>query len=168
LLEEEAIRRYLREEAPRLVSALALITESRQEAEDAVQEALARAWERSTREEIHSLPAWIRTTAFNFARNRARRRRLELRARRRLGPEESFPAAEGDRIDIRRALANLPRRQREVTVLHYYLGLDIAEVAKTLRVHEGTVKTSLHRARRTLADALGERDTEEANERGHR
>ena len=55
-----------------------------------------------------------------------------------------------------------------MTVLHYYLDLGVAEMAATLGVHEGTVKTSLHRARRALAATLGERDEEEAISRGHR
>jgi len=78
------------------------------------------------------------------------------------------PAPSGDRVDAMRALASLPRRQRQVTVLHYYLDLGVAEMAATLGVHEGTVKTSLHRARRALAATLGERDEEEAISRGHR
>jgi RNA polymerase sigma factor (sigma-70 family) len=65
-----------------------------------------------------------------------------------------------DRIDVRRALAALPRRQREATVLRYYLGLDVAEVAAALDVTEGTAKTTLFRARQALAAALGDRDEE--------
>jgi len=41
-----------------------------------------------------------------------------------------------------------------VVVLHYHLGFPMGEVAGTLGVSEGTVKTSLHRARRALARAL--------------
>ncbi|MGH2659124.1 MAG: RNA polymerase sigma factor [Actinomycetota bacterium] len=51
---------------------------------------------------------------------------------------------------------NLPSRQREVAVFHYFLDLDVAEVASLLGVPEGTVKSALHRARRSLARALGE------------
>ncbi len=58
----------------------------------------------------------------------------------------------------------LPRGQREATVLRYYLDLDVAEVAMALRVGEGTAKTTLHRARRALATALGEETLEEAND----
>jgi RNA polymerase sigma factor (sigma-70 family) len=65
------------------------------------------------------------------------------------------------RIDVTRALADLPQRQREVTVLRYYLGLNVAEIADTLELHEGTVKTSLFRARAALAAALGEPVEEE-------
>jgi len=67
---------------------------------------------------------------------------------------------------VLRALAALPRRQREATVLRYYLGLNVAEVATALGIHEGTAKTTLFRARQALAAALGERDMEEATERG--
>lgn len=58
------------------------------------------------------------------------------------------------------ALAALPRRQREATVLRYYLGLDVAEVATALGVTEGTAKTTLFRARQALAIALGDHDEE--------
>ena len=61
---------------------------------------------------------------------------------------------------MERALATLPRREREVTVLRYHLDLDVAAIAETLAVSEGTVKTLLHRARRHLAAALGEPDEE--------
>ena len=71
----------------------------------------------------------------------------------------------GELVDLRRALDALPRRQRETTVLRYYLDLDVSEIAFTLGVTEGTVKTSLHRARTALAHALGEHDIEEASQR---
>jgi RNA polymerase sigma factor (sigma-70 family) len=92
----------------------------------------------------------------------------ERRARGRL-TDRSVPRPTldgGARIDLQRALAALPRRQREATVLRYYLDLDVREVAAALRMSEGTAKTTLHRARRALARALG--DNEEANDRaGH-
>jgi RNA polymerase sigma-70 factor (ECF subfamily) len=50
----------------------------------------------------------------------------------------------------------LPRRQREALVIHYYLGLDIRATARALGVTEGTIKTSLHRARAALAPLLAE------------
>jgi DNA-directed RNA polymerase specialized sigma24 family protein len=49
-------------------------------------------------------------------------------------------------------------------VLRYYLGLSVEEIAATLRVSEGTAKTTLFRARRRLAQALGAQDLEEAND----
>ena len=172
-LDEHSIRAFLATDYPKLVAGIALISGSRAAAEDAVQEALARAWERSERgEQIESLKAWVTTVALNQVRSGFRRLLAERRARQRSGPHgwadvggglPSVPAAE-QAVDVRRALMALPRRQREATVLRYYLDLDVAEVAMALRVGEGTAKTTLHRARRALATALGEETLEEAND----
>jgi RNA polymerase sigma-70 factor (ECF subfamily) len=156
-----------------LVAAITAMTGSRPAAEDAVQEALARAWERSERgQPIESLEAWVTTVAVNLARSGLRRVLVERRARQRLSvrpdPFAAGSAGVGDRVDVMRALARLPRRQREATVLRYYLGMDVKEIARVLRIREGTAKTTLHRARLALATRLGERDLEEANDRGHR
>jgi RNA polymerase sigma-70 factor (ECF subfamily) len=59
-----------------------------------------------------------------------------------------------DGLAIRDALRGLPTRQREVTVLRYYGGLDVREIASCLGIAEGTVKAMLFRARQSLADAL--------------
>jgi RNA polymerase sigma-70 factor (ECF subfamily) len=129
-----------------------------------VQEALARAWERSERgEDIRNLGAWVTTVALNLSRSGLRRLRIERRARDHSvarGSDEPSPL----RIDVERSVAALHRRQREVVVLHYFLGLEMREIAEVLRVHDGTVKTSLHRARAALARSLGEPIEEEATD----
>jgi RNA polymerase sigma-70 factor (ECF subfamily) len=141
------------------------VSGSRPAAEDAVQEALLRAWERSERgERIDSLPAWVTTVSLNLARSGLRRVLAERRARARLGGADPAEPEDADRIDLERALAALPRRQREAVVLRYYLGMDTREVAQLLHVNEGTVKSTLFRARATLARALGVPETEEAND----
>jgi RNA polymerase sigma-70 factor (ECF subfamily) len=61
---------------------------------------------------------------------------------------------------VQRALAELPRRQREVVVLHYFVDLSIDDIATQLDIASGTVKTSLHRARAALAVALGDTNNE--------
>ena len=165
LLDEATIREFLATTYPRLVAGVALINGSRAAAEDAVQEALARAWERSERgERIESLPAWVTRVAMNLSKSRLRRMRIEAKHR----ADVVRVVADGDaasdaKIDVGRALADLPHRQREVTVLRYYLGLDVAEIARTLELSEGTAKTSLFRARKALAAVLGE-PVEEAND----
>jgi len=77
---------------------------------------------------------------------------------------EPTPGDAEARSEIGSAVAALPRRQREVTVLRYYLGFEVAETASLLRVSEGTVKTSLHRARQALAATLGDTFDEETND----
>jgi DNA-directed RNA polymerase specialized sigma24 family protein len=100
-----------------------------------------------------------------MSKSRLRRLRAEARARERMRPiaEGSSPSL-GSKTDVERALLRLPRRQREVTVLRYYLGMDVREMAHTLGASEGTVKTQLFRARRALAALLGEEDDEEVED----
>ena len=155
-------------EYPRVVAGVALMCGSHATAEDSVQEALARAWERGERgERIESPRAWVTTVATNLARSGYRRRWTERRAQERLSSAEPREPT-GASVDLRRALAELPARQREMVVLRYYLDMDVREVATALKVNEGTVKTSLHRARKSLAAALGDDDLEEANDRAGR
>ena len=168
-VDEVALREFLHTSYPRLVAAVALVCGSRPAAEDAVQEALLRAWERSEKgEEIESLEGWVTTVALNLARSGLRRIRSERRARARLGTSGVGEPLTADRIDVDRALATLPRRQREVAVLRYYLQLDTREVASVLGLNEGTIKSTLFRARVALAEALGIDDSEEANDHGAR
>src|SRR6266540_2253354 len=162
-VDEGMLREFVRMEYPRLVGAVALVSGSRAAAEDAVQEALARAWVGSSGgQSIENLAAWVTTVSLNLARSGLRRVRAERRARSRVGgagvPGTATAAPTADRIDLGRALRALPRRQREATVLRYYLDLDVAEVAAAMGAPEGTVKSLLHRARSAMAVALGEAD----------
>jgi RNA polymerase sigma factor (sigma-70 family) len=126
-------------------------------AEEAVQEAVARAWERSERgQHIDSPPAWVAM--------------VERRVRRRLGERAERAAAESGLADVERgvdvakALAALPRRQREVAVYRYYLDLEVGEIALRMGIPEGTVKSTLHRARHSLAQTLADNETREVTD----
>ena len=162
-LDDETIREFLETSYPRLVAALALVAGSRDAAEDAVQEALARAWERAGTEQIRSLPAWVTRVSLNLSRSRWRRLRAEATATERLGATREQLQAD-PRPDVEQALTRLSRRQREVTVLRYYLAMDVSEIAGALGITEGTVKTQLFRARRALAELLGDGEQEEVDD----
>jgi RNA polymerase sigma-70 factor (ECF subfamily) len=150
-----------------VVAGLTLLAGSQPAAEDAVQEALARAWERGDRgERIETLKAWVTVVATNLLRSRWRRILAERRARGRLTdllavtPDQPV----GDRLEVFEAVRALPPRQREVVVLHYYLDLTVADVARTIHSSEGAVKNALHHARRSLAARLDAPDSREAND----
>jgi RNA polymerase sigma-70 factor (ECF subfamily) len=168
-VDDDRIRDFVDGEYTKVVATVALVCGSVATAEDSVQEALARAWERLDRGDgIDRLAAWVTTVALNLARSQMRRWRSERRARDRLGPLRDdlrdAPAASGEAHAVREALRALPRRQREVTVLRYYLGLDVREIAAHLDIAEGTVKAMLFRARRSLAVTLGDDDDRERGE----
>ena len=124
------------------------------EARDLTQEAFVRAWQRWDRISRYEEPAaWIRRVAWNLATSRLRRLRVAL-THQRLVLVEPVSAPGEHKIAIRDALAALPDGQRRAVVLHYLVGLPVAEVADVCRVREGTVRTWLYRARHTLAASL--------------
>lgn len=155
---------------PRLVAALTFVTGDEDLATDAVDEACARALERLRRgHEIEVLEAWVRVVARNVARGRLRRLTSERRARRKLVAsarvdEVASPGDTAAAIDVRAALNGLSRRQREVVVMHYFLGESIDVIAEELGVPSGTVKSSLHRARVALARTLADETTPNTKE----
>jgi RNA polymerase sigma factor (sigma-70 family) len=131
-------------------------------AEELAQEACVRAWDQVRRsQEIRSLEAWTVTVVVNLARSHLRRRRpteavdAELAHRARIaGPARDHAAQTDDGVDVAAALAQLSHRQRQVTVLRFYLGMDVREIADHLGMAEGTVKNALFRARETLRPLL--------------
>jgi RNA polymerase sigma-70 factor (ECF subfamily) len=127
-----------------------LLCGDRSTAEDATQEAFARALVRWRRLGGQSWAAgWVMTTAMNVARRAMRRRPVPL--------EDPLPSGSDHdaRLDVRRALGRLPARQQESVALYYLLDLSVADAAAAMGVAEGTVKAHLARARRTLAESLG-------------
>jgi len=169
---DERLREFIEGEYRQVVATVEMVCGSLAAAEDSVQEALARAWEREGRgEQIERLPAWVTTVALNLARSQMRRWRSERNARARLAPLQrdlpDAPSASGDAYAVREALRALPRRQREVTALRYYLGLDVAAIAAWLGIGEGTVKAQLFKARQALAIALRDDDYDEERDDVH-
>ncbi len=170
--EEGDVARFVRVEYPLLVAALGLVCGDRAAAEDAVQEALAKAVVAGRRgQRIESLPAWVRVVATNLLRNRGRSLGRERLALRRLATQQTTTGAAGgadsavavqQALDVQQALARLSRRQREAVALHYRLGLSVADTAATMGVAAGTVKTLLSRARGALAAALADPDGDHA------
>lgn len=108
--------------------------------------------------ESHKALPYLRRAVVNNSRSVLRRRRT---ARAYIWPRpEATPGADNNVLAadehrrLRQALAKLPRRQREVLVLRYWADLSEAEIAATLAVSPGTVKSSASRGLDTLEAAL--------------
>jgi RNA polymerase sigma factor (sigma-70 family) len=84
-----------------------------------------------------------------------------------LGRAQELTAAD-DRVDVVRAIQSLPRRQRDVLVLRYFVDLCLADIARALTTSEGALKGTLHRTRGALARALGDPSEEEETDRAAR
>jgi RNA polymerase sigma-70 factor (ECF subfamily) len=136
---------------------LAAVTGDLHEAEDVVQEAMARAASRWARLRAYEAPeAWVRRVAFNLAVSGHRRARRRLTALLRLGPPAPVPPVSVDALALADALQGLTLAHRQVVVLYYLADLPIEQVAAELRVPVGTVKARLARARGALAARLAD------------
>lgn len=139
----------------RLVAQAYVLAGDRVEAEDAVQEAFARALAAGDRfRRVDNPEAWLRTVALNVLRRRWRRARLFASVSPRVATPADVPGVSEDHLALVEALRSLPFQQRETVVLFYVADLSVREVAATLKVAEGTVKSRLTRARDALADLL--------------
>jgi RNA polymerase sigma-70 factor (ECF subfamily) len=146
----------------RLVGQLFVVLGDLNEAEDVVQEAFTRAAARWPRVRTYEAPeAWVRRVALNQAFTTMRRAKRQLRLLGRLAPAREAPEMPSDVLDVLAAMRRLPANQREVLVLHYLIELPLDEVARHLRIPDGTVRSRLARGRRALATALGLGDSRE-------
>jgi RNA polymerase sigma-70 factor (ECF subfamily) len=129
------------------------------EAQDCVQEAYARAWQRWARVSRHDDPeAWVRTVARRIAVSRWRRTRTAMGYLLHHGRPESTAAPSEDHPLLVRALRDLSQPQRDAVVLHHLVGLSVEEVARRTSSPVGTVKARLHRGRAALAAVIGDLD----------
>lgn len=141
---------------PRLVALLRVTCGSAADAEEIAQEAFARLlprWEKVSR--YDDPEAWLRCVAFRLAGARWRRAKVAARGLVRLGAPPPVPPPDGARVDAERVLAAIPRKHREVLVLHHGLGLPVERIAAELGIPVGTVKSRLSRARAQAVAVAG-------------
>ena len=145
----------------RLYAVANLILRDGDRAQDAVQEALVSAWRdmRALRD-LDAWDAWLNRltvrACYRHARKERRRSVIELQLEPNADVAGTFDFARDlvDRDDLERELGRLTIDQRAVLVLHFYLGLQLAEVAGILDVPVGTAKSRLHRGLAVLRDSM--------------
>jgi RNA polymerase sigma-70 factor (sigma-E family) len=160
---DEAITRLYAAQYSSLVRLATLLLRDAAAAEEVVQDsfiAMHGSWRR-LRDPDHAL-AYLRKSVINRARSALRHRQVQ--ARHAPAPMPNHASAEQHALDVLeqqeviRALHALPGRQREVLVLRYYLDLSEAQIAATIGVSRGAVKSHASRGMATLRTSL-ERST---------
>lgn len=127
----------------------------RENAEDIVQESLARAWTKRGQYDPSrgSFGAWLlaitadqayKSWRWHFRHNRPLLQQPDAEA---VGPDAL--------IDLERSIRHLPARQRQAVDCHYFAGLTVAETAAVMRCSEGNVKSLLSAARSGLRELMG-------------
>lgn len=170
---KESFERLARGELPRLYAiARRLVAD---EAEDAVQECLVKAFERFDQlEDREAAPAWLARILVNCCHDRGRRRargpqEIELDEAedfslyRKIALEDPFPYSDTlhidflgrfSREDVREVLLRLPEHYRTPLVLVYMFGFATKEVAGMLDAPLGTVLARLHRGRKLFEQQM--------------
>jgi len=149
---------YLTHRLP-MVRLAVLLVDDRASAEDVVQDAFAALHTRwSHLRDHHAAVGYLRVSVVNNARSLLRRRRT---ARAYVPPDEGFePGADDAALlaeehrEVLVALATLAPRQREVVVLRYWSDLSEADIAATLGISRGSVKSTASRALDALEKVL--------------
>jgi RNA polymerase sigma-70 factor (ECF subfamily) len=143
-----------------------------EDARDLAQRTFLRAFEAAHRavakgdRESFPFRRWLVRIALNLAKNHLRD---ELRFFRTslasLGPREAEPPEQPEALEraqlearLRRAVARLPRRQREVLTLRIDAELPFAEIAATLEISENAAKVTFHHAARKLRTLVAEEE----------
>ncbi|GAA4636058.1 SigE family RNA polymerase sigma factor [Actinoallomurus vinaceus] len=159
---DTAVTALYRGHALGLMRLALIMVGDRPTAEDVVQDAflgLHRRWGH-LRDRENAL-AYVRSTVLNNCRSVLRRRRLTPRGRHEppVWSAEAAALVGEERREVIRALQSLPARQREALVLRYFCELTEEEIARTMRVSRGTVKSTTSRAISALGRILegGER-----------
>ncbi len=156
--DHDAFASLVAEVTDRMYGLARLILRDVDRAEDATQEALVRAWRELPRlRDPDRFEAWVRRMVVNacYDEGRRMRRRGEvplLHAVDAAGSDDLGPLIEGDRLD--RAFRRLPLEQRAVLVLAHREGLAHPEIAETLGIPLGTVKSRIRRGTDAMRAAL--------------
>jgi RNA polymerase sigma-70 factor (ECF subfamily) len=156
--DRDAFEAIVADATDRLHAVAVLVLRDRGAAEDAVQEALLKAWrDLPGLRDPDRFDAWLRRLLINACHDEQRRRRRQPQT-------ELLPAHHGstadssgaflDRDRIGRAFARLPVPQRAAVVLYHYLDLPLTDVADALGTSTGTTKSRLFQARRAMRAAL--------------
>jgi RNA polymerase sigma-70 factor (ECF subfamily) len=144
----------------RLLRLAALVCLDGADAQDAVQNALLRAWRSQDRlRDKDRMKPWLDAIVVREAiRTNDRRRSWLQRLTRHAAEPQPAPSGvpSGAALDLANSLASLPTPQRVAVALHYEAGYTVAETAALLQVPHETVRSRLRLARGRLRNELAE------------
>lgn len=146
---------FYADEARTLFRRLWLVTGSRSEAEELMQDAFVQVWERWDRVGSMENPTgYLYRTAMNLFRKRYRRALLAVRRTVRVAPPADDFADADDRQVVRHVLAALPPRQRAALVLTEMLGFSSKEAGRALGVTDATIRSLTRHGREAFRKVM--------------
>lgn len=153
---------FFEREYSTLVRALIPVAHSLDAAEEAAQDSMRRVFERWRRVERMDSPiGYAYVTGRNSLRRRFRRAASRLVVNDREGEPRSADATDPARVvatrdQLLKALAQLSPAERDALLLVAYLGLEVGEAARILKIKPASVRSRLHRARESIRPFIEE------------
>ncbi|MFD0578129.1 RNA polymerase sigma factor [Dactylosporangium darangshiense] len=148
---------FFRQEFPRVVRTVFLITADHGRAEEVAQDAFMQLLHRWDAVSGYEQPeAWVRRVAIRMAARLARREQMRRVLEGRFRADLTAPPPDEPGDAVHRAVQGLPSRQRAAVVLFYFEDRPIAEIAEILGCTAATARVHLHKARQRLAGVLQE------------
>lgn len=149
---EEAFAHLVRGCEGTLYAAALAITRNEHDAQDAVQDAIFRGWDKlHTLREPAYFTTWMTRIVIRASINIGRKRRPSAPL---LLDIPTGDARLDERMDIRRAIETLDENTRLCTVLYYFEDMPIEQIAQITGARVGTIKSRLFRARAKLRSVL--------------
>lgn len=156
--DREAFTRLAFELSDRLFTVAHRVVRDFDTAGDVLQVALVRIWrDLPSLKDPDNIEGWayrilVRACYDTLRKDRRRPAALELLPSDGVGADPATAFA--DREELERAFRTLPADQRAPIVLQYYRGMTLQQIAETLDVPIGTVRSRIHYAKRTLRSAI--------------
>lgn len=152
MAEQRSFEQNIREYAPNMYRLALAMLRNEQDAEDAVGEAVLRAYEkRRTLRDRERFKPWIMQITANEARKIYRRNK-------RIVPVEDMeaymPVFRSDSHELWDVVMGMDQVYREVMLLYFYERFSVREIGAVLRIPEGTVKSRLFRGKKLLKEEL--------------
>ena len=157
-MNEQVFTRVAQEYGARLYVVAFRLLGNRTDAEDAVQRALLKCFAaRASYSARWAISTWLYRVLTNVCIDEMRRRRSRtaaMRASSEIGPRHAGAGTAGERVDVERALEQVPREARVLLALHYVDGLSFGELARVRGISVNTVKSQLARGKTIMRETL--------------
>lgn len=160
MIDDETFTRLIREYSPNMYRLSFGILHSGADAEDAVSEAILKAYENlGTLRKPERFRAWIMQITANEAR-KIYRKNMRITCMDSMEEtlsatlQAAMPSFVDDRHELWDAVMKMELIYREVIILYFYESLSIKEIGQVLHIAPGTVKSRLHRGKKQLQKEL--------------
>jgi RNA polymerase sigma-70 factor, ECF subfamily len=157
-MDEAVFTRVAQEYGARLYVVAFRLLGNRTDAEDAVQRALLKCFAaRESYSARWAVSTWLYRVLTNVCIDEMRRRRTRaaaMQASSEIAPRHAGAGTAGERVDVERALGQVPREARVLLALHYVDGLSFGELARVRGISVNTVKSQLARGKTIMREAL--------------